>query len=153
MGSARALRQEGNLRAPLQDTEMRSHLILLGNGNPEKPELLLEGRSRRADHTLPLPALHGLIYQMVMKKQNKQKKNPPQKKPQKTKPKKPKTKTKPKAKTNKQSKQGKTCKERNNWIEVVQPGLLCLPACPDKCHSGKSWRPDTVLKFRSSNRE
>lgn len=70
---------------------------------------------------LPFPALHGMIYQVVMEKKKKN--------------------------------QVKTSKERNNWIEVVQPGLLCLPACPDKCRPGKGWRSDTALKFRSSNRE
>lgn len=84
--------QEGNLRAPLQDTEMRLHHVLTGSGTPDKSELLLEGRSRRASHMLPFPALRCMIYQVVMEK----------KKPT----------------------QDKTSKERNNWIEAVQPGLL-----------------------------
>lgn len=48
-------------------------LVLTGNGSPEKPELLLEGRSRRAGHMVPFPALHGMIYQVVMKKKLKEK--------------------------------------------------------------------------------
>lgn len=68
-----ALEQEANLTTPLPGTEIQFYLVLMGNGDPEKPKQLPEARNwraRLAAHILSFTALHSMIYHVVEKKTN-----------------------------------------------------------------------------------